>query len=586
MTTTSTAPVRESPTQQTVLLGAYAARSCPVKTHNAYDPTVRRSEVEPDGALAELFDGGARFEAVVLDALIQSCRGRVVDLRLLAAESRSTQVDACRRALSSGAQVIIGGYLPVDPAGHRVGSPDLLVRGADAAGRPAYHPVEVKWHKIIERSRRPLAEGEEPPTLRYSTLSDPQPQRSDHLVGHGLRFASREADFVQLAHYFRMLQAAGFAPDHPLAAVIGTDGLFDQPVLAWVDLGQPAVRTFSRSHPEGWRLRSPLERYDYEHRLRVEIATVATRRTGDVERDPEPLVQPIVNAECGRCPWWEHCRPQLHPDDVSLRIDKGALDLREIATLRRHGIATITDLVGTDLDQLLATYLPEVTHRPGAEQRLRMAARRARMLLAGVAFSRETTGPIELPEAEVEIDFDIESSADGRIYLWGFLVRDGAGPATYRDFSRFDDLDDQSETALARQAFSWLRSVVDSGRPVVVYHYSSYEVARIKELAQREHDGLLEWAAAYAEEHFVDLLEVVKTHFFGVSGLGLKLVAAHAGFHWRDDDPGGLNSQRWFADAVHADSPAERTQARTRVLEYNEDDVIATSELRAWLRAQ
>ena len=30
---------------------------------------------------------------------------------------------------------------------------------------------------------------------------------------------------------------------------------------------------------------------------------------------------------------------------------------------------------------------------------------------------------IEMPQAELEIDLDIESSADGRIYLWGFLVQ-------------------------------------------------------------------------------------------------------------------------------------------------------------------
>ena len=78
----------------------------------------------------------------------------------------------------------------------------------------------------------------------------------------------------------------------------------------------------------------------------------------------------------------------------------------------------------------------------------------------------------------------------------------------------------------------------------------------------------------------------MKTHFFGVNGLGLKLIAAHAGFHWRDDDPGGLNSQLWFAEAVHGPTPEIRAQARTRVLEYNEDDVLATSRLRDWLRAQ
>ena len=71
-----------------------------------------------------------------------------------------------------------------------------------------------------------------------------------------------------------------------------------------------------------------------------------------------------------------------------------------------------------------------------------------------------------------------------------------------------------------------------------------------------------------------------------MAGLGLKLIAQHAGFRWRDDDPGGLNSQLWFADAVHADDAEVRAAARQRVLEYNEDDVIATSQLRAWLRAQ
>ena len=41
---------------------------------------------------------------------------------------------------------------------------------------------------------------------------------------------------------------------------------------------------------------------------------------------------------------------------------------------------------------------------------------------------------------------------------------------------------------------------------------------------------------------------------------------------------------RWFEEAVHATTEQERDQARTRVLEYNEDDVKATWQLRRWLR--
>ena len=589
---------------QEILLDAYAARSCPVKTHNAFDPTVAIPAVESGGRLTELFDGAQQFEAVVLEQLITSCRGRVVDLRLLATEPPAERTRACVAAMASGAEVIIAGLLPVDAPGHRVGRPDLLVRGADSpSGTPAYHPAAVKWHKIIERARPPSTEDQasfsgvqggrppssgqdEPATLCYSTLVDPSPAAAQVMPGHILRLGSRAADFVQLAHYHRMLQACGFAATPARAAVIGNDGLRPTPVLAWAELDRPSVRTFSRSHPDGWRLRSLLERYDFEQAFRVTIAEVAQQQTGDPENDPPPVVRPIVNAECGRCHWWEHCRPQLNPEDVSLRIDKGALDSREIVTLRRHGIATITDLAGVDLDGLLTWYLPEVSHRSGAEMRIRTAARRARMLLDGRWFDRESSGPIDVPAADIEIDFDIESAADGRVYLWGFLVRRAGAAGVYHEFSRFTDLDDAGEAELAREAFDWLRSVIEAGERVVVFHYSGYEVAKIRALADRATDPLLDWAAGYAEEQFVDLLEVVKSHYFGVAGLGLKLMARHAGFAWRDEDPGGLNSQAWFAEAVHTETAPARAAARQRVLDYNEDDVLATAHLRAWLRAQ
>lgn len=571
-----------------ILLDAYAARSCPVKTQNAFDPTIEAEPATVNDALAALFDGAAAYRAVIFEQLIAAGRGRVADLRLLAEEPRRSQTEACLRAMTVGTDVILGGCLPVDLAGHRVGYPDLLVRGADQPdGSPGYHPAEVKWHKIIERQRPGSPDEPARPGLRYSTVAEPRPVHLADLDGQGLRIGSRGSDFLQLAHYYRMLQACGFAAGSPLGAVIGTDTLLDTPILAWADLDEPLVRTFSRSHLDGWRLRSILERYDYELAFRLDIADVARRQTGDLEHDPRRLVGPIVNHECARCPWWEHCRPQLHPDDVSLRIDKARLDLREIAALRRLGVWTVSDLAAADLDELSQHYLPEVTHRLGAEGRLRTAARRARMLVDHTAFARETEGPIEVPTADIEVDLDIESAADGRIYLWGFLVRYAGQPdEIYHEFSRFTDLDDEAETALAVDAFTWLRSLIDSVDRVAVYHYSGYEVARIRALADREHRRELDWAAAYAEEQFVDLLEVVKTHFFGVNGLGLKLIAAHAGFQWRDDDPGGLNSQLWFAEAVHGSTAEIRAQARTRVLEYNEDDVLATSRLRAWLRAQ
>ncbi|GAA1432991.1 hypothetical protein GCM10009616_23850 [Microlunatus lacustris] len=621
----------------TVLLGASAARSCPVKTHNAFDPSVPAPPEGP-GELPARVQAARAFETQQLEALIEAVPGLVVDLRLLDHEPAA---QACRQAMQVGAAVVVGGPLPVDPAGHRLGRPDLLVRGADQAdGRASYHPGVVKAHKVLlPAKRRPpedavaspkedavpslskgavtsptedavlslskdavlsLSKDAELPTpaVRWSPLAAPRPLDLQPWDGVGPRLGSREGDFLQLAHYHRMLQAAGFASPEALGAVIGTDTVQPSPgrdgtgpggpVLVWVDLAAPVVRTFSRSAEQGWRLRSLLERYDHEQGLRVDVARAAARRSGDPAQDPEPLVRPVVQRECQTCRWWAHCRSVLADDEVSLRIDKGALDVREVLALRRRGIATVGQLATTDLDALLPGYLPEVSHRAGTEKRLRVASRRARMLTAGVSFDRETTGPIEVPAADLEIDLDIESAADGRIYLWGFLVH-GTGsvePPRYVAFSRFTELDDDTEASLADEAFTWLRRLVEGPRSVRVYHYSAYEPTAIRTLATREpgHPAL-GWAAGYAGE-LVDLYDVVKAHFFGAGGLGLKPIAQHAGFAWRDDDPGGLNSQAWFADAVGAPDAGVRERTRTRVLEYNEDDVRATAALRAWLRSQ
>ncbi|HXD26935.1 MAG TPA: hypothetical protein VN609_13460, partial [Propionibacteriaceae bacterium] len=100
-TTTVTAP------PGTILLGAYAARSCPVKTQNAFNPIMVLDDltdgdlVPNNERLAELFEGGSQFKAAVVEQLINSCRDHVVDLRPLSdGGTRAEQIDACVRAMT------------------------------------------------------------------------------------------------------------------------------------------------------------------------------------------------------------------------------------------------------------------------------------------------------------------------------------------------------------------------------------------------------------------------------------------------------------------------------------------------------
>ena len=594
-----------------LLLDAWAAGSCPVKTQHRFDPQTVRPEAPPpaaDDPVALRAEARDRHRAVVLEALIDACAGRVVDLRLLAADGSEVQVAATRRALADGADVVVGGVLPVDVEGHRSGAPDLLVRGADRAdGRPGYHPALVVWHQTLAAVAPPRADapavdaaaaGAAPDrpagaTVAWTSFAAPSPAAVRRRSDVTLRTRSLERDLRRLAHHHRLLEAAGHAAEPATGpawgGLVGTDRVVDPaaghpPALVWCDLGEPLLRTYDPEVPGGYRLEAVLERYDAAFARRTRVAEAARRG--------EPLLEPVVVRECSSCAWWPTCRAALDDDDVSVRIDRGALGREEVEALRGLGAGTVHALAAADLDALLPHYLPRVPRRSHAESRLRTAARRARLLQGGVPFVRETSGPIAVPGATLEVDLDIESSADGRVYLWGFWVeRPAAGPGEYVAFSAFRDLDEAGETALAVAAFTWLRDLVEAeagaapGRGVAVYHYSAYEVSQVDALAQRSGDPVLAWASAYAHAEFVDLLDVVKEHWFGVSGLGLKLVATHAGFRWRDDDPGGLNSQAWFADAVHDPDPAARAAAEARVLAYNEDDVLATRHLRAWLRA-
>ena len=561
-----------------ILLDPYANRSCPVKIQHQFDP-LRTTEPDDEG-LRETFSGGKIFEEQVLDELAAARPDLVTDLRDTGIPS-SERHRLTREAVERGDQVIIGPTVPIDPVGHRSGHPDALVRDADRGdGSPGYLPVECKRHLILEQASPEN-------TLTFSRLS--APLRSD-AVGHAERGfrSSRDHDLMQMSHYWRLLEAAGWsAPGDPTAGIIGTDDVPGVGVhaIAWVSLTAKLIRTFSRTSEIGWKRRGGLERYDHEHNFRVKVATQVRRRVGSPD-DPPLMVQPVVVPECASCQWWDLCRDQLDDDDLSLRISKAPLDVREINVLRTQGIHTINDLVDADIDTLLETYLPEVRHRHGAESRLRLATRRAKLMLSGRELDRLTDGPIDLPRASLEIDLDIETSRSDQVYLWGFLVDDRLTeePPYYVSFARFASLSVEDEVALAAEAMHWLIDLVAERPDAKIYHYSDYEILHIRKLLGNDPGTDLRLLLG-RPGLFVDLFTVVKDNFFGAFGLGLKVVAqSGAGFSWRDADPGGLNSQIWFDDAVGADTSLARAEARERVLAYNEDDVRATHALRAWLR--
>ena len=542
---------------QPFVLDAYAARSCELKTLHAFTPGLEAPRRE--APLPAFFHDPDAVEADVFGRLLAS-GASAIDLRPLRGTPSEEQEAAALRALDEGYDLIIGALLPRDWDAHRAGRPSVLLKVADG-----YVPVLVKFHRVQEACSPDAA------PLSYSLLDDPLTRRE--FPGRRFRM-SRSNAALQVAHQWRLLQATGRAASEPIVGLIGTERLTPPDaedrrqhlVITWIDLNADGL----------------LERYDVEHAERVRLASGALDGT-DVAPDP------VIHRECPYCVWLDRCSALLSADDLSLRIGKAPLDPQEVRALRSLGVRSVGDLADADLDALLLDFLPRVT-RDGAEDRLRLIQRRARLIASGAELERTTAGSVELGEHELEIDLDIETSAKDHAYLWGFHVDDRAsGRREYRAFARFEPMDAAAERELAAEAFAWLREVT-AGRDAAVYHYSEYEMLRLHRLAsglrERGQGELADWAEGFAEEHFVDLFGVVRQHFFGANGLGLKVVAsAGAGFGWRDESPGGLASQGWFDDAVGAASEAARAAARTRVLEYNEDDVLATWHLRRWVRS-
>jgi predicted RecB family nuclease len=543
-----------------MLLHSSAAGSCPLKTSYAFTPGL---EAPPPAPRPQWSADHRGFSDGVLAQIVRS-GGRVVDLRDFREPPAAEQEAACLQAMRDGADVIIGGRLP--SADHRAGRPDLLVRTATG-----YLPGVVRAYRMFE-SR---ADNTLTTVSRLDSLGAPE-----SLSGARLRWRYRWHLTLRLAHYHRMLESLGLAVENAHGLLIGNDPLDDYGQAAiWVDLTEAALpRSGGQPGDHQGSSTSALERYDFEFARRVRVARQAA--------EGEPAPPPIRTRECEHCAWWPVCLPRFDPDDLSLQLAKLPLDAHEVATLREAGVTTVSDLTAADLDALLPAYLAAVDHRLGGEDRLRLAQRRAALVHSGVQLERLGSGPIDLPAATLEIDFDLETSATERIYLWGFWVTDTrTGESAYHHFSDFRHLEPDDELDLAVRALGWLRDLVER-TDAHVYHYSAYERDQIERLARARHHPLMEWAVQYSRERFVDLFPIVRQHFFGTEGLGLKVVASRgAGFAWRDADPGGLNSMRWFDEAVDADTDQARASARTRVLEYNEDDVRATWQVRTWLRS-
>jgi hypothetical protein len=278
--------------------GGYIAKQCPVRIQNDVPrPSV---PLEPSVEVLMRMADGIAFEAGVFE-----------ELRAMAPPSwafidegldREAATEATVAAMEAGADLIAGGWLPLDETGRRTGKPDLLIRATGG-----YVPVDVKHHLTLEV--------EEDTTSLVSSLSSPFPDVVETRFGWARR--KRRGDLLQLAHYRRMLEACGHASSMR-AGIIGKER-----VVVWYDLDQPMWQTPAKSDGKKRKLRTTMEIYDFEFSFRLDIAAVAQQ---SLDQPAVPLlVEPVWSGECPGCPWLDHCSLTLlaGSGDPSLLPDGG-----------------------------------------------------------------------------------------------------------------------------------------------------------------------------------------------------------------------------------------------------------------------
>lgn len=606
-------------------LGGYEAKTCPEKLRKDYDPAYDGYDTDPipTGVLARM-ESGVAFEASV-KALWQK-----------ALKKNFAAIDDCDRSDASkkkrekrtmelianpgNVTVIWNARLPQDRKTHRTGEPDaLLLVGTSPDGKPQWAPIDVKDHRSVSGTAKT--------SILVSELGKPHPGKGQQLATVG---TPQKSDALQLAHYQRMLENLGYADPSNRGGIIGREL-----TITWHDLNEPAHK-----HDQLGKV-SALAYYDYEFAHRVTIAGLAI--AGKAPLNPEwksecesckwrtacndelridldhiTLLPGITPAraqahyaqgistikDLARLDWTAAALAEEGIDTPGLlwwatneaassarvSIDEAPVSNEHKTLLKQYGLSTARD--ASKLDSTTVAY-----HGTGV-WKLSSSIDQARVSTVGKIHRARGVAKVGLERVTIEQDIDIEDY-NGYVYLIGVRTtgrrkngEDAKTRVDHKAFANWDKTDD-GEARIFAEFWEHITSMLGKAAAnrwgYRAYYFSHHEPTTFKRLA-RKHAGKpgvpseAEVEAYFDRREVNDLRKIVETQFiWPTTSHSLKELAKWVRFCWRDDDPGGGNSMAWYAEAVGNPDPDVREENRTRLLEYNADDVSAQVAIRDFI---
>lgn len=280
-----------------------------------------------------------------------------------------------------------------------------------------------------------------------------------------------------------------------------------------------------------------------------------------------------VSPTHGSCmlPWESYCNKMAEQaNDISL---VAGISLKTKNKLVEQGFRTVNDLADADMKELMkikgigSKTAPKFVYAAKAIQSKKHIVK-----------SRES---IVFPNKKLEIFLDLEGTdpamMDGEEiipvdYLIGILVRAGS-EEKYIPFVAIS-LDHEQDMLLEFLDF------MKKQKDYVLYHYHHYEKTHLdKMMTKYEVD---EATKSMVFDHMIDIHKVATDAVaFPTYGNGLKQVAPFLGFTWRHKDVDATESITLYLDYVA--NPQENKDKLQLILDYNEDDCIATRVIKDWL---
>lgn len=295
-----------------------------------------------------------------------------------------------------------------------------------------------------------------------------------------------------------------------------------------------------------------------------------------VSGDKPPLK---LTSGCKQSPWFTECvREAEEANDISLIY---RLDSRALVEFRKHGITTIHDLAKQNLDQL-----PRIPYM--SRHSVERAQLQAKSLIEQKIHWLKNP---HIPSASLRIYFDIEGDPLLQVqYLFGFWIvgdemqtlaklghvhTDAKNGGYYLYFLAEQP---EEEEAVWKKLLMWLALL--PSKNFLVYHFADYERSRMLALAEKY--GGRSTVERFIER-FVDLSKIVQeTVVLPIYFYSIKDIAKSKflNYRWRHPKAGGAQSIFWYEKWLET----KDRQVLTDIINYNEDDVVATEYLHTWLR--